>query len=283
MAVAIRLLRRRIKTAKNIAQITRAMEMVAASKMRRGQERTLAGKPYAEKLRGAVENLVGRVEEGVHRYLESEEGGKTLIILFSSDKGLCGSFHANLTREFMRFTSIHKEAAIITVGKKLERLAARSGGALVADFPFGTTVPSFDQVYPIVNLVAQGVAKGEYGKVFLIFTQFLSLRSQTPVTMQLLPIERGGGEEEFSPYQFEPDVDSLLKALMPHYLEVAIYQILLESYASEQAARMLAMHQASENAKDVIWELSLFYNKARQERITSELLDISGSVMEGMV
>lgn len=283
MAVNIRLLQRRIKTARNISQITRAMEMVAASKVRRAQDQTIASKPYAEKLRMLVSNLVGRVEDVKHPYLAQLDKGKTLLLLFSTDKGLAGSLNTNILREFIHIGGERNDTEIIAIGRKLERTVVRLGGVLVADFPFGTTMPTFDKILPISKLVVDVFLKGEYMRVICLYTQFLSLRTQKPTVLTLLPVvaqvKVGVSEEAILPYTFEPDAGSLLTALMPHYLELTLYQIFLESYASEQAARMIAMHQASENAKDVIWQLSLFYNKARQERITNELLDITGGTI----
>lgn len=275
----VRLLRRRIKTAKNISQITRAMEMVAASKMRKAQEKTSAGKPYTEKLHVISQNLVGRIEKGQHPYLIAKEEGKTLLLLFSSDKGLCGSFNTNLFREFISFFKENIDLEIIAVGRKLAKAAARMEGSLVADFPFGTKTPTFEFVIPITNLIIDGYTSGKYKRVVCMYTHFATLSSQKPTILTLLPIQREELlKETVQPYLFEPGASELLTALMPHYLEMSLYQILLENYASEQAARMIAMHQASENAKDVIFELSLYYNKVRQEKITNELLDIVGGM-----
>ena len=286
MAASIRLLRRRIRTAKNIAQITRAMEMGAASKMRRAQERTLAGKPYAEKLLSLAANLVGRIDEGKHPYLidrekdvsKTGEQSKTLLLLFSSDKGLAGSYNTNLLREFLRIRKEYNNLEIISIGRKLQKAVIRFGGTLVADFPFGTLLPTFEAILPISKIIVDEFLKATHSKVLCLYTQFISLRTQKPHVLTLLPIQRETEGIEVSailPYTFEPNARNLLTALMPHYIELTLYQMFLESYASEQASRMIAMHLASENAKDVIWELSLSYNKVRQERITNELLDIT--------
>lgn len=280
MAQNMRLLRGRIKTAKNITQITKAMEMVAASKMRRAQEQTVSGKPYTEKLTAIAQNLIGRVEEGTHPYFTEQVKGKTLLLLFSSDKGLCGSFNTNIYRELVKTGNLD-DVEVIAVGKKLVRPVIRLGGVLLADFPFGTTLPPFETVFPISALIVESFLKEEYKEVKCIFTQFVSLRVQKPVTITLLPIKKAEetAKQDVLPYTFEPNAQELLSALMPHYLEMSLYQMLLESYASEQASRMIAMHQASENAKDVIWALTLVFNKARQERITNELLDIATGVV----
>lgn len=268
------------------------MEMVAASKIRRVQEKTVAGKPYAEKLRSLVGNLVGRIEGENHPYLVQREKGKTLLVLFSSDKGLAGSLNTNLLREFLKIGGEQDDTEIISIGKKLQKSVVRLGGVLVADFPFGTTLPTFESILPISKLIVDEFLANGYKNVICLYTQFLSLGTQKPTVLTLLPIQEeteaqetvANGDKKHveaisdqgRPYTFEPNASELLTALMPHYVELTLYQIFLESYASEQAARMIAMHQASENAKDVIWELSLMYNKVRQERITSEILDVTG-------
>lgn len=289
MAASIRILKRRIKTAGNITQITRAMEMVAASKMRRAQERTLAGKPYASKLRALVQNMVGRIEGESHPYLTKREKGlpagrqgKILMIVFSSDKGLCGSFNTNLFRSFLRFIAEHGEIEVLSIGRKLQRPIARSGGLLVADFALGSALPKFELVLPIANFIVDLYTRQDYRSVVALYMRFGSLSRQEPIVQTILPIQKeiaGGDKATIIPYLFEPNPKDLLTNLFPHYLEMSLYQMFLESYASEQAARMIAMHQASQNAKDVVWELSLTYNRARQERITNELLDITTATM----
>lgn len=282
MAASIRILKRRIKTARNIAQITRAMEMVAASKMRRAQERTLAGKPYESKLRTLVQNMVGRIEGESHPYLTKREKGKILMLVFSSDKGLCGSFNTNLLRSFLRFIAENGEIEVLSIGRKLQRPIARSGGLLVADFPIGSTLPTFEHVLPIANFIVDVYMRQEYRSVVALYMRFSSLSKQETIVQTILPIQKEiaqGVEATIIPYHFEPNPKYLLTSLFPHYLEMSLYQMFLESYASEQAARMIAMHQASDNAKEVVFELSLTYNRVRQERITNELLDITTATM----
>lgn len=254
--------------------------------MRRAQEQTVSGKPYAAKLNNLAGNLAGRIEKGEHPYLEDKAAGAVLLLVVSSDKGLCGSFNSNLLRELMRFVKEQQKVEVISVGKKLKQAVLRTEAVLAADFPLGASIPTFELVLPIATLIKDGFIKGEYKEVMVLFTQFISLGQQQPILQKLLPIGKQVDQEEkeqLLAYTFEPNARDLLTALMPHYLEMSIYQILLESYASEQAARMMAMHQASENAKDVIWQLSLTYNKVRQEKITNELLDIMGGTMGVMV
>lgn len=249
--------------------------------MHKAHEKTISSKPYAFKLRTISQNLIGRIEEGKHPYLSERKEGKILLLLFSADKGLCGSLNTNLLREFLRFIDENKDFEVASIGRKLTRAVVRLEKKLIADFPFGTTVPLFETVLPLTNIIVDGFLKGVYKNVACIFTQFISLSMQKPTTLILLPIQKEQEEEILGgPYLFEPNASELLSSIMPHYLEMSLYQILLESYASEQAARMIAMHAASENASDVISELSLYYNKARQERITNELLDIVGGIQK---
>lgn len=270
-------LKRRIKTAKSIAQLTRALEMVAASKMRRAKDKTLASRPYAEKLSTITASLSQRVEDGkTHDYFVEKNGGKTLLLVFSPDKGLCGGLISNLFREFLTLQS--KTLQVVTIGKKLQQKIIKSQTPIVADFPFGTSIPSFDLALLVRNLVTDGFLKGEFSKVVCLYTKLENIFSQKPQLAQILPIRIDATLEskrgKALPYLFEPNPNEILDALLPYYLEIQLFQMLLESYASEQAARATAMHNATENAKEVVDILTLEYNKARQEKVTNEILDI---------
>lgn len=261
-------LRRRIRVGKNIAKTTRAMQMVAASKMRKAQESTVRGRPYSEKIGYIVSNLLGKVEDYKHPYLDNTNIDKPLIVIFSPDKGLCGALITNLARELLNFPEF-KKASFIAVGKKLRKLAKSD---LVADFSLGVVTPIFEQIPPIVSTINSGLAKNQWGKVFVLYAKFTSFFTQTPSLVQLVPVAPKEKATNAN-YLFEPDAASVLDNLLPHYLESKLYQILLESYASEQASRMLAMQNATQNAKEVIKLLTLEYNKVRQAKITNEILD----------
>lgn len=280
-----RSIKRRIKTAKNIAQITQAMEMVAASKMRKAQEQTTMSRPYSSNLNGAVKEIAKKVDTNKHKFLTKGEGEKTLIVLIGPGKGLCGSLISNLQREVMEFKGTHnKDLASIAVGRKAKDISLRLGLNLVAEFPIGLNQPTYELIVPISKIVSDEYIKGNYQKVFVVFTEFVNTLTQRPLVKELLPIEKEEEAKEivsnvFSEYVFEPNSDSVLESLFPHYVEMELYQLLLEAYASEQSARMMAMKNATDNAKDIMDELTLSYNKIRQSMITNEIADIATASM----
>lgn len=274
-------LKRRIKTAKNIAQLTHALEMVSASKMRRARQAALAARPYADKLFLITQSLSGRTDqEYTHLFFQKNDDAPSLWIVFSPDKALCGALITNLNREFQKAVfSDPKKNKVVSVGKKLAQKIARNNMTIIADFPFGVTLPSFDTALQIRALVVDGFSKKEFGKVFCLYTKLESVFSQIPVIRKILPIEieqQEPAEKQTTnlPYLFEPNSSEIFDSLLPHYLEIQLFQILIESYASEQVARMNAMHNATENAKEVTDILTLEYNKLRQEKVTNEILDI---------
>lgn len=278
MAANLQLLKRRIKTAHNIAQVARAMEMVAASKIKKAQGLVLANKPYTEKITTMSKNLLSHIQEKkiTHPYVERNKSPSKLLILVSSDKGLCGSLVTNLSKRFLEETP--KNLLIITIGKKMETLAAKLRYKLIASFRMGTTFPAYSVIYPIIEIIHEYYLKGQVGRVEILYTSFQSLFVQTPLMETLLPIEPliQGEETSKNPdYIFEPNLSMLISELLPHYLEVKLYHAITQAYTSEQAARMIAMQNAKDNAKDVASYLTLEYNKSRQERITNELLDLA--------
>jgi len=288
-----RLIKRRIKTAKNIAQITKAMEMVAASKMRRAQNQALASRPYALKLNQILANLVKLVDPGIHPLLlksRKRHKAKIAILLISSDKGLCGSLNSNLFRFLFSWQpttkEIYDEFVFLTVGKKAKEFVLRSQQNLLADFGSLGDWPEFERILPISKILLDGFQKGEFQKVIIVYNDFVSTLKQQPTARQLLPIaaEVFRGEEEkeeetkkfvAKEYIFEPDPKTILKWLLPYYFELQIYQCLLEGMASEQSARMVSMKNASDNAQDITTELTLNFNKARQQQITREINEVT--------
>lgn len=276
-------LRRRIKTAQNISKTTRAMQMIAASKLKRAQEATFASRPYVNKLTALTQQLTPKKEitDTLHPYMQSTTGsGKTLYIIISPDKGLCGGLVTNLIREYFKVRHDNK-TLFITVGKKIEGPVAAAHKNLLASFPFGNTVPSYDMIFPIIEVVDDYFLTHKVDHVKIITTHFNNVFSQNVKIFDLLPImiqELDPGQARMTKNSdfrlFEPTSEELLPPLLKKYIEMQIFQHLLESYASEQAARMMAMQNATNNAKDIVNTLQLLYNKARQEKITSEILDI---------
>jgi len=270
-------LKRRIKAAGNVSKTTKAMQMIAVSKLKKAQDATVAGRPYVEKLSSISQNVLAKLDGTfTHEYMEKNESKKSLVIIFSPDKAFCGGLITNLIREVINFDSQNKNNLYLTVGKKTESTIVNLQKELIASFKFGTTLPSFDMVLPIVKVIDEYFLGGKVNSVKLISTNFLSIFSQKPTITNILPVEFSKSESaSFS--LFEPLSSELLPPLLRHFLEMTIYQHLLESYTSEQGARMVAMQNATDNALEIVEDLQLEYNKGRQEKITNEILDIGSA------
>ena len=289
----LRDIRRRIKSVKNTAQITRAMQLVAAAKMKKAQDQAVAGRDYADLLNQVLVNLKENVDEESHPLLEKREEGKELVLVISTDKGLCGPLNTNLGKAVRN--QISADADIVTVGRKLRTLLTKLGRDLVADFEVKDPVP-FAEARPIAKLLTQLFLDGKYSKVSVAFNNFVSTLNQEPTVVQLLPIssEKLGEKSDYEgmgndlkvedtdratalskDYEFEPNSQGVLEALLPLYVNFQVYQMLVESRASEHSARMVAMKAATDNANKFIKELTLEYNKLRQAAITAELLEIT--------
>jgi F-type H+-transporting ATPase subunit gamma len=200
-----------------------------------------------------------------------------LVIIIAPDKGLCGGLITNLIREIVSFDNQNKNNIYVTVGKKVESTIVNLGAELAASFNFGTTLPTFSAVLPIVKIVDEYFLAQKVGNVKIISTNFMSVFSQKPTITNLLPIEISKEESSSAFSLFEPLPEKLLPPLLRHFLEMTIYQHLLENYASEQGARMVAMQNATDNAMEIVQDLQLEYNKGRQEKITNEILDIGSA------
>ncbi|HSD98435.1 MAG TPA: ATP synthase F1 subunit gamma [Patescibacteria group bacterium] len=274
-------LRRRIKTAQNISKTTRAMQMIAASKLKRAQQAAIAARPYVEKLTALSQNMAPKDEsdDTIHPLLRTKKlSGKTLYIVISPDKGLCGGLNTNIIREYLKYNHDEKSYFVV-VGKKIEAIAGSTTKNLIASFHAGTTLPSFEMVSPIAAIVDEYFVSGKVDNVFIVSTHFNSVFSQTPQVHQLLPVVLPQESKETSDKLIEPSAEALLPALLKRYVDMTIFQQLLENYASFQAAQMIAMQNATNNAKDIVADLTLLYNKVRQEKITSEILDISSAAV----
>lgn len=277
-------LKRRIQAAQNVSKTTRAMQMIAASKLKKAQEAALSARPYVEKLNVLTKNTSKGIElEDMHAYLKPINiTSKTLLIALSPDKGLCGGLITNLVREFLKFRQSEKDSSYVVIGKKIEAQVSKLGNEVLASFVFGTTTPVFDLVFPIIRIIDEYYLSGKVNNVKILSTQFTSLFTQVPKITTLLPIsipttnEQNEKTKEGSKL-FEPKAAEILPSLLKHYLEMTIFQHLLESYVSEQASRMITMQNATDNANDIIDALKLEYNKSRQAKITSEILDIIGT------
>jgi len=283
-------IRRRIKSVRNTAQITRAMQMVAASKMRKAQQAALAGRPYASLMNQVLAEVTQDEKDFTHPLLEEREVKKRGVIVVSTDKGLCGSLNSNLLREAAKF---EKDTTIyITAGRKASQFAARTKRRLAAEFAY-KDAPLFSEARAISRFAQDLFVKGEVDRVDILFTNFISTLTQKPELAPMLPVgeiravaagmQSHASKEELvgGPigFLFEPSARQVLGALLPHYLNFKVYQILLEAKASEQSSRMVAMKNATDNANQLIKDLTLEYNKLRQANITKELLEISSAAM----
>jgi F-type H+-transporting ATPase subunit gamma len=280
---SLRDIRRRIKSVKNTAQITKAMQMVAASKMRKAQEAALNGRPYALLLNRVLVSLRNRLDERVHPLLEKREVKNELVVLLSTDKGLCGALNTNLFREAANFDP--KTTKFISVGRKGTVFLARTKRNMIADFPLKEH-PTFLETKVISKFFIERFLSGDVDKVTVLFPRFVNTLTQKPTAMTLLPItslEEAGLSgiaeppipETAGDIIFEPSPEKILDAIVPYYVHFELFQMLLGTRASEHSARMVAMKSATDNAKEIVKDLTLEYNKARQANITKELLEIT--------
>jgi F-type H+-transporting ATPase subunit gamma len=278
-------LRRRIRSITSTAQITRAMQMVAASKMRKAQEAAIAMRPFARLLYGMQRKATMRAGTFKHPLLEAREVKTRAVILVAADKGLCGALNTNV---FRTVTSFDSESTIfITAGRKAAQFIARTRRTLAAEFAYGDS-PRYSEARAIATLARELFLRGEVDEVKIVATRFINTMTQQPIVLELLPIGtlsalqvEGAPDEETLATDtteglFEPSAEDVLSYLLPHYLNLFTYYVLLNAKASEQSARMVAMKNATDNAEDLIGDLSLEYNKLRQGNITRELLEIAG-------
>lgn len=280
-------IKRRMQTAQNVSKTTRALQMISASKLKKAQDRALSSRYYVEKLTSVTKNLSEIVsEEEKIEYMKSgsDTAGKLLIVV-SPDKGLCGGLITNLTKELLSENTDSNQTEYVVIGKKLQKTVARTGRDIIASFEFGTILPSFDVIYPITKIIDDEFLSGKVSEVKILYSHFMTVFTQIPKISTLLPIRIEGDTSERKNEKsmlFEPKPTEILPTILRHYLEMSLYQFILESYASEQAARMVAMKNATENAQEIINYLRLEYNKQRQEKITNEILDI-GSAATAMM
>jgi F-type H+-transporting ATPase subunit gamma len=278
---SLKSIKKRINTVKNSRQITRAMKMVAAAKLRRAQENVLAARPYADKLGSVMQKLATSGGAIGHPLLQRENADKALLIVITSDRGLCGSFNANICKTAERFitekSGLYSELTVMSVGRKGNDYL-KSRAKIRNNYSNILTNLNYQTAALIAQEVIEGFLAGEYGEVYLLYNAFKSVMSQDITLVQLLPLTPPEGqEEEFRPEAiYEPEKEQLLAELLPKNIEVQIFHALLESVAAEHGARMTAMDSASKNASEMIDKLTLQYNRARQAAITKELIEIIG-------
>jgi F-type H+-transporting ATPase subunit gamma len=281
-------IRRRIKSIRNTAQITKAMQMVAASKMRKAQQQALSGRPYAELMNKVLVSLQRRTDPRLHPLLEIRPLKRELVLVISTDKGLAGALNTNLFREVANFDSA--KAAFVVTGKKARQFIARTKRELLADFEL-KDAPSFVETKPISKFCTEKFLNREVDKVSVLHTHFINTINQRPVVQTLLPIsgfdlpQKQEGQDTSQSadpmigYIFEPNAERVLDVMLPYYLQYQVFQMILDARASEHSARMVAMKNATDNANQFIKDLTLEYNKMRQAGITTELLEIATAQM----
>jgi len=296
-------LRRRIRSVKNTQQITKAMKMVAASRLRRSQERVIAARPYAATLEATLASVASRVppkEDGtpLHPLLATRPEKRVILMVVAGDKGLCGAFNANVQRAAGAFLRDAKERGVeevrlVAVGRKAVDFWKRRSLTVLETYPGLFAKFGYETAAGIARSAAERFVSGETDAVYAIYNEFKSVISQVVRTKRLLPVELGdlnsgvsrspqGTEAVSVDYLYEPSAEAILARLVPHHLEFQVYRILLESNAAENASRMTAMDAASKNAGEMIDSLTLTYNRARQARITKELIEVvSGAAAQG--
>jgi F-type H+-transporting ATPase subunit gamma len=277
-------LRRRIKSIGGTAQITKAMQMVAASKMRKAQQAALASRPFARLLYRIQRSATSRALDFQDPLLVARPVQKRAVILVAADKGLCGALNTNVFRLAAQFDA--KTTLFITAGRKAAQFVARSGRQLAAEFAYGDS-PDFAEARAIATFARETFLSGAADEVVIVSTRFVNTLTQEPVTIEYLPVGEIRGlavpgatgpefDDDGSDATFEPSAESVLAYLLGHYLNIYLYYVLLNAKASEQSARMVSMKNATDSAEDLIKALKLEYNKLRQGNITKELLEIAG-------
>jgi F-type H+-transporting ATPase subunit gamma len=280
----LRDIQRRIKSVQSTQKITKAMKLVAAAKFRRAQERILEARPYAKKMNELVGSLVERAGDITHPLFARRDTGRRRLVIVTADKGLCGAFNSNILRESLRFLRGAEEASVtlVVVGKKARDFYRRRHFAVKSELLGFWDRLAYSHAQEIANGVMRDYLAEEVDEVQLMYNEFRSVAVQRPARQQLLPIQAddesddkddAGPSEE---YIYEPGPESILASLLPRHVTTQVYRALMESAAGEYGARMTAMEAASKNAREMINVLTIQYNKARQERITKELLDIVG-------
>ena len=279
-------IRGKIKSVENTKKITKAMEMVAASKMRKAQERMRAARPYSEKIRNIAANLGKANPEYTHAFMQTNDAKISGFIVVTTDKGLCGGMNTNILRgvtgKLRELQTAGVSAQAVAIGNKGFGFLGRIGAKVVSHATHLGDTPHLDKLIGPVKVLLDAYAKGEVNAVYLCYTKFINTMKQEPVIQQLLPLSaaqmqadaNAGGKQHGWDYIYEPDAQTVIDDMLTRYVEALVYQAVAENMASEQSARMVAMKAATDNAGSVIGELKLVYNKTRQAAITKELSEI---------
>tara|TARA_B100000941_G_scaffold173515_1_gene123745 strand:+ start:192 stop:1040 length:849 start_codon:yes stop_codon:yes gene_type:complete len=275
----LRELRSRIRSIESTSRVTKALQMIAAAKMKKAQDKVLDGRAYSEKLNAIIGNVYQSNPE-VFSSIAEDEKNKSLVLLVTPERGLCGALVSNVLKEASKFIdSIHDDYEVRVIGKKgtsfISKIANEYESFKVSD------MPTFEEVSPITSSISNDIEMNGFAKVFIIYTEFISTAVQKPKIKQLLPIEIdfNNNEKVNNEFLYEPSLNKISRALIPRYVETSIFNTILDSIASEHSARLVAMQNATDNANELRQDLTLDLNKARQQQVTSEILDIVGGAL----
>ncbi|MDR1259897.1 MAG: ATP synthase F1 subunit gamma [Endomicrobium sp.] len=268
-------IKKRIKTTNSIAQISKAMEMISASKIRKVQSSVDRYNPYAKKIKCMVQKIIVDKDLADNVENSSKYEGNKLVYIISPDKGLCGGLIVNLFKKVNSY--VKKSDYVVAIGKKAANNATKYYYNVLASFNMGTSFPKYDDIYPLINTANNFYVSKEVTKISIIYTEFKNIITQEAIINEIFPIkyDKNFQNHEKIDYIFEPNSKQVFKDLLPYYFEVEFYGALMNAYASEQAARMIAMKNAKDNASDISASLVNIYNKSRQEKITNEILDLA--------
>jgi len=270
-------IRGQIKGTQNTAKITKAMEMVAASKMRKAQERVLDARSYAEGIERVIHNLMRSHPEYKHPFLVKRDVKRSGVIAISTDKGLCGGLNTNAMKEVLSLMQTSEvEVDFMNIGRRASQFMRRFGGKVLASVEDVNDAPSLDEILGVVQVAMDKYMAGELDEVYLVYSQYVNTMTQKPTRIRLLPCDDSNVSEQetYWDYLYEPDSQVVLDGLLRRYIEALVYHSLLENKACEHSARMVAMKSATDNAKEIVKDLQVTYNKARQAAITQEIAEI---------
>jgi F-type H+-transporting ATPase subunit gamma len=272
----LRVLKARIRTAKNIAQLAKTLEMVSVSKIRRARGLVDTVRPYARRISALTATALHSLspEQRDHPYLRAGSSPVRVLLVIGPDKGLCGPLTSNVARKLA--DAVDDDTLLITVGRRMESPGVRlAGSRLLASFPMGARLPVYSLVFELVRVINEQILTGKASRLDVLYSRFVSYFSQVPTLERVLPLDTSGFTPAEAPSEFEPGSATLLAALLPHFLEVRLFDAVVQAFSSEHAARMVAMQNAKGNALEIADTFTLLYNKTRQERITSEILDLA--------
>ena len=272
----LRILKGRIRTARNIAQLAKTLEMVSVSKIRRARGLAETVRPYAERITALTATALRSLpaDQREHPYLSQKHGSRRILLAIGPDKGLCGPLTGNIIRKLV--DSMDQDTLLVTVGKRMEAPGIRvAGKRLIASFPMGARLPSYSLVFDLVRVINERILSGEADTLEVLYSRFVSFFSQVPTLQRVLPLDLSAPQGAPSAAGFEPGSTALLHALLPHFLEVRLFDAVVQAFSAEHAARMVAMQNAKSNALEIADTFTLLFNKTRQERITSEILDLA--------